>query len=170
MLYLAESFYNITYGSSIITSKVSQKISVMKTLVFLLSSRLNHVNYNAKINYFSGNASYFVFITENFWQDLSSNNWQFIVKRLCCWYLKLKIVSNIFWTEMHKKRLLWYSYRHCLYVVLHSLLSEIDGIVSAMLGDPLMRFVPKLLLLAPLYMYTPVQSKKLKLNPSLSAH
>ena len=49
-----------------------------------------------------------------------------------------------------------------LYVVLHSLLSEIDGIVSAMLGDPLMRFVPKLLLLAPLYMYTPVQSELLK--------
>ena len=40
---LAESFYYVNYGSSIIMSKVTQIISVMKTetLVFLLSSRQN---------------------------------------------------------------------------------------------------------------------------------
>ena len=40
-IFIAESFYNVKYGSSIITSKVSQCISVMKTetLVFLLTSR-----------------------------------------------------------------------------------------------------------------------------------
>ena len=42
---IAESFYYVNYGSSIIMSKVSQIISVMKTKtwVFLLSSR-QHVN------------------------------------------------------------------------------------------------------------------------------
>ena len=44
-----ESFYNVKYGSSVITSKVSQKISVMKT----------------QTN-FSGKHQFFVFITENF--------------------------------------------------------------------------------------------------------
>ena len=38
---LGEPFYYVNYGSSIITTKVSQIISVMKTqtLLFLLSSR-----------------------------------------------------------------------------------------------------------------------------------
>ena len=37
--FIKESFFYVNYGSSIITSKVSQMISVMKTLLFLLSSR-----------------------------------------------------------------------------------------------------------------------------------
>ena len=50
---LAESFYYVNYGLSIIMSKVTQIISVMKTetLVFLLSSRQN-INENAKMNFF----------------------------------------------------------------------------------------------------------------------
>ena len=46
-------------------------------MVFLLSSRHN-VNQNAKTNYFSGNTSFFVFITETFWRDFWGNNWRLI--------------------------------------------------------------------------------------------
>ena len=60
---IKQSFYNLKYGSSIITSKVSKIISVMKTkaLVLLLSSR-QKMNENAKNElflkyHFSGNTS-----------------------------------------------------------------------------------------------------------------
>ena len=63
---LAESFYNVKYGSSIITSKVSQKISVMKntgvSVVFKTKRELKCQN-NL---FFWKHQFFFVFITENF--------------------------------------------------------------------------------------------------------
>ena len=56
-----ESFYNVKYGSSVITSKVSQKISVMG---FLLSSRQNMIKIQ-KQTIFLETPFFFVFITEN---------------------------------------------------------------------------------------------------------
>ena len=41
---LAESFYNVKYGLSIITSKVSQKISVVKTKTLVFPEKLYFKN------------------------------------------------------------------------------------------------------------------------------
>ena len=63
---LAESFYYVNYGSSIITSKVCQIISVMKNKSF---SKIVHFGI---LNLFyledCRNTSVYVFITEIIWQ------------------------------------------------------------------------------------------------------
>ena len=120
VLALVESFFNVKYGSSIITSKVSQKISAMKTpvfvsVVFKTNRELKCQNELFLKYHFSGNTSVFLFCfyycdyLTNFWR----NNWQSIidmVERLSFWliqvwedlFMNLYFLLNIFFLQKVK--------------------------------------------------------------------
>ena len=87
------SFYYVNYGSSIISSKVSQIISVMTKHELECKNKLT-LNYH-----FSGNTSLHVFITEIIW-------WTFdviidVVERLCYCFFAAFVVDIGRWSGIH---------------------------------------------------------------------
>ena len=107
----AESFYNFRYGSLIVTSNVSQKISV----VFLLSSRQNMIQ--KQTIFLETPVFFFVFITENFWWDFWHNNGKLKLAaeplQNFCWIL-FSIITRLCyflnwlstWVKFHAKTVL----------------------------------------------------------------
>ena len=108
-VWIAESFYNVKYGLSIITSKVCQIISGMKTKTLEFSVKWYFKNssfwhFNSCFVLKTTKTQVFVLITEIFWQTFWRNNWRSIidvVERLCFW------VISRFWTMLSNINNVW---------------------------------------------------------------